>query len=250
MLKYINKLAAKYTKRPVLEQFYMKTGFMKFFNLHEYEAKVLFRRNGLTVEDCYNVKTTQEALYYAEKLNNKAVIKCQVEAGGRGKGRLTSGLQGGVQICRSAEDVKRFSNQMLGHNLITLQTPKEGLLVKTLLVAEIVDVKKLFYLALLLDRKFQGPVLLASNEGGVDIEEVARTRPDAIIKEPIDVRKGITDENINNVLSKLKFTDGERAQAADQLKKIYDMFIKYDATQIEINPWAVDSKGKVRLGFN
>jgi succinyl-CoA synthetase beta subunit len=218
---------------------------MKFFNLHEYEAKVLLKRNGLTVEECYLVKTTQEALYYAERLKNNAVIKCQVEAGGRGKGRLTSGLQGGVQICKSAEDVKRYSKQMLGHNLITIQTPKEGLLVKSLLIAEIIEVKKLFYLAMLLDRKSQAPILLASNEGGVDIEEVARTKPDAIFKQPIDVRKGLTNENISNVVNKLNFTDGERTQAVDQLKKLYELFIKFDATQIEINPWAVDSKGIV-----
>lgn len=230
---------------PFRESFYMRKGMMKFFDLHEYEGKVIFRRNGARVENCALVKTTEEAVAEAKKLNGKVVLKCQVHAGGRGKGHLTSGLKGGVQICNSVEDVKKFSNLMLGHNLITIQTPKEGLPVNSLLVSEIIDVKKQFYLAFLLDRKYGGPVILASNEGGMNIEEVAHKNKDAIVVEPINVKKGLTEDNIQRVLSKLDLTPDQKLQGADQLKKVYEMFIKYDATQIEINPWAVDSNGKV-----
>jgi succinyl-CoA synthetase beta subunit len=148
-------------------------------------------------------------------------------------------------MCNDLDDVRKYSKLMLGHNLITIQTPKEGLPVNSLLVSEVIDVKKQFYLAFLLDRKYGGPVILASNEGGVNIEEVAKKNPNAIIVQPVDVKVGITSENIQNVVNKLDFNQDQKLQAADQLKKVYEMFIKYDATQIEINPWAVDSDGKV-----
>lgn len=232
---------------PFRESFYMRKGMMKFFDLHEYEGKVLFRQNGARVENCALVKTTEEAVEQAKKLSGKVVLKCQVHAGGRGKGHLTSGLKGGVQMCKSIEDVKKFSKQMLGYNLITIQTPKEGLPVKSLLVSEVIDVKKQFYLAFLLDRKYGGPVIIASNEGGVNIEDVAKHNPDAIIVQPIDVKLGLTAENIKNVVGKLDLDENQKKQAAEQLQKVYAMFVKYDATQIEINPWAVDSAGKVKL---
>ena len=230
---------------PIKESFYMRKGMMKFFDLHEYEGKVLFKKNGVRVENCALVKSTDEAVEVAKKYNGKVYIKCQVHAGGRGKGHLTSGLKGGVQLCNNVNDVEKYSKQMLGFNLITIQTPKDGILVKSLLVSEVIDVKKQLYLAFLLDRKYGGPVIIASNEGGMDIEEVAKRNPKAIIIQPIDVKQGLTNENIQYVVSKLDLDKNQKIQAAEQLKKVYEMFIKYDATQIEINPWAVDSAGKV-----
>jgi succinyl-CoA synthetase beta subunit len=199
------------------------------------------------VENCALVKTPEEAVEQARKMSGKVVLKCQVHAGGRGKGHLTSGLKGGVQICNNLEDVNNYSKQMLGYNLITIQTPKEGLPVNSLLVSEMLDVKKQLYLAFLLDRKYGGPVILASNEGGVNIEDVAKHNPNAIIVQPINIRLGLTEENINNVVSKLDLDQNQRIQASEQLRKVYEMFVKYDATQIEINPWAVDSTGKVNI---
>jgi len=233
----------------VKDNFLLKSLTLKFFPLHEFEAKVLLRKHGLNVEQCYLVKSINEATYYASKLNNNAIIKCQVHAGGRSKGKLTSGLQGGVQVCRSEEDVQKMTSQMLGHNLITAQTTKEGLPVNALLISEKIEVKKLFYLAIVLDRQSQGPILLASNEGGVDIEEVASKNPEAIIKEKINFLEGLTDEKIKHVVERLNFTEKERLQAIDQLRRLYKMFIKYDITQIEINPWAVDASGKVNSFF-
>ncbi len=230
----------------VKDNFLLKSLTLKFFHLHEFEAKVLLKKHGLNVEQCYLAKSINEATYYASKLNNIAIIKCQVHAGGRSKGRLTSGLQGGVQVCRSEEDVKNITKQMLGYNLITAQTTEEGLPVNALMISEKIEVKKLFYLAIVLDRQSQGPILLASNEGGVDIEDVSSKNPEAIIKERINFLEGLTDEKIKNVVERLNFTDKERIQAIDQLKRLYKMFIKYDITQIEINPWAVDASGKVK----
>lgn len=155
------------------------------------------------MENCALVKTTEEAVENARKFFGKVMIKCQVHAGGRGKGHLTSGLKGGVQMSNNLEDVLKFSNQMCGYNLITIRPPKEGLPVKSLLVSEVIDVKKQLYLAFLLDRKFGGPVILASNQGGTNIEDVAKNDPNAIIVQPIDVKVGITEQNIKNVVSKL-----------------------------------------------
>jgi succinyl-CoA synthetase beta subunit len=231
------------------DNFLMKSSTLKFFHLHEYESKVLLKKHGLNVEQCYLAKTMNEATYYASKLNNIAIIKCQVHAGGRSKGRLTSGLQGGVQVCRSEEDVKNMTNKMLGHNLITAQTTKEGLPVNALLISEKIELKKLLYLAIVLDRQSQGPIILASNEGGVDIEDVACKNPEAIIREKINVLQGLSDEKIKNLVGKLNFTEDEGLQAIDQVKRLYKMFIDYDMTQIEINPWAVDTKGKVKYFF-
>ena len=150
-------------------------------------------------------------------------------------------------MCHNLEDVRKFSDLMLGFNLITIQTPKEGLPVNSLLISEVIDVKKQLYLAFVLDRQFGGPVILASNEGGMNIEDVAKRNPNAIIVQPIDVKTGLTEENIKNVVSRLDLDLDQKTQASEQLRKVYEMFIKYDATQIEINPWAVDSAGKVYL---
>jgi len=245
MFKQIRSLAEKFRVNQIKENFYLNHGLMKSLNLQEYEAKILFKNNHLDTEQFYLVKTTEEALHYSKKLNYQAILKCQVHAGGRGKGHLTSGLKGGIQICKSKEDIINFSNKMLGFNLITNQTPNEGLLVKNLLISEIIDIKKLFYLAFILDRKYQGPVILASNEGGVNIEEVSKNQPESLIVEPINILKGLTDENVMNVVSKLNFSEKERNQAIVHLRKLYNLFLKYDALQIEINPWAVDSHGKV-----
>jgi succinyl-CoA synthetase beta subunit len=228
--------------------FYSPKGIMKFFDLHEYQSKFIFRKNGLQVQNGDLAKTADEALKIAKKLEGDLILKAQVHAGGRGKGTLTSGLKGGVKICKTPQELFNYAKQMIGYNLITHQTPKEGLPVKSVLVLESVDIKKQFYLALLLDRQHQSPVIIASNEGGVDIEEVAKTNPNAIKVYPIDVIKGLTNETVKQVVNDLAFEDdSQRAQAAEQLKNLYVLFNKLDATQIEINPWALDTKGQIYL---
>jgi succinyl-CoA synthetase beta subunit len=128
---------------------------------------------------------------------------------------------------------------MIGYNLITHQTPPDGLLVKTVLVHEGVDIDHQLYLALLHDRKNQGLCIVSSTEGGMDIEEVAAKNPDAIKVHTIDIREGLTQKTCEQVVDSLKLTGKLREQGIEQLKKLYTMFTKLDATQIEVNPWAI-----------
>lgn len=129
-------------------------------------------------------------------MDNKGglILKAQVHAGGRGKGVLSSGLKGGVKICKTPEEIGKYTEQMIGYNLVTKQTPKEGLNVKSVLVHEGVDIDRQIYLAFLLDRATDGPAVVYSQKGGMDIEEVAETDPDSILVEPIDIKIGLTDE--------------------------------------------------------
>ncbi len=180
----------------------------------------------------------------ANGLQGELVVKAQVHAGGRGKGQLSSGLKGGVKLAKSPQEAFNYAQQMIGYNLVTHQTPKDGLPVKSVLVLEAVDFNKQFYLAILLDRTFQAPVIIVSNEGGMDIEDVAKTNPSAIHYFPIDVLKGLSEENINNVVKTLNVdNEKQRAEAAQQIKKLYELFNTIDATQVEINPWITDPKG-------
>ncbi len=221
---------------------------MKFFDLHEYQSKVILRKFGLRVQNGDVAINSDEALEIANKLKGELILKAQVQAGGRGKGHLTSGLKGGVKICNSPKQLYDYSKQMIGYNLITHQTPKEGLPVNSVLVLESVDIKKQIYVAFLLDRTLQQPVLIVSNEGGMDIEEIAKSKPEAIHVFPINVDKGLTQEILERVVKVIEFeSDHQRKDAIDQLSKLYKMFNQLDTTQIEINPWAIDTKGELYL---
>jgi len=133
---------------------------------------------------------------------------------------------------------------MIGYNLITKQTKAEGLAVKAVLVHEGVDIERQIYLATLLDRKFQGPAIVASKHGGMEIEEVAHHHPESIFVQPIDIMKGITNEIGLKVVKELELEEF-KDQAIDQIRKLYSMFLKSDATQIEINPWALTLQKKL-----
>jgi succinyl-CoA synthetase beta subunit len=130
---------------------------------------------------------------------------------------------------------------MIGYTLVTHQTPKDGLQVNAVLVHEGVDIVRQIYLAFILDRNSQKPAIVASKNGGVEIEEVAKTDPDSIIVEPIDLKDGLTNEIVDRVIDKLDL-QGQREEARQQIKALYNMFNGLDATQVEINPWATDPK--------
>lgn len=239
-----NKLLSNTLLTPKQSFYFPKTIF-KFFDLHEYQSKIILQSHGLPVQKGDLATSPEEAFKIAKSLSGELVIKAQVHAGGRGKGHLTSGLKGGVKLTKSAEEIQKLASQMIGYNLITHQTPKEGLPVKSVLVLEAVDLKKQYYLAIVLDRTYQAPVIIVSNEGGVDIEDVAKNNPSAIKYFPIDVLKGITEENVKNVVGFLNLeNDTQKTEARDQIKKLYSLFNNIDATQIEINPWITDNNGK------
>lgn len=217
--------------------------------LHEYQSKELLENFGLNVQAGREASTPDEAYAVAKKLQNagakKIVVKCQILAGGRGKGTLSSGLQGGVKICNTAEEAREFSRQMLGYRLRTHQTTSEGELVKKVLIVNAADIVKEMYLALIMDRAMNGPVAVISQMGGVDIEEVSESNPSAIKTHPIDIKTGMTTNDAVQIAKLLGFCPGSNrelnASTAEQVKRMYQLFIETDATQVEINPLATVS---------
>lgn len=173
------------------------------------------------------------------------MVKAQILAGGRGKGVFDSGLKGGVQITQDRKQVLGLVNQMLGHRLITKQTPKDGLLVKSVMVADSVNIIRETYLCIVLDRENNGPVLIASPAGGVDIEAVAEETPHLIKTVPINVEKGLDHQTCIDVAKFLEFKGPLIVQAAHEINQLYDLFNKVDAVQIEINPFAETDDGRV-----
>src|SRR3984885_16103210 len=164
-------------------------------NIHEYQAKELLAKHGVTVPLEIPAKSLAEVRPAADKIvaagSSKVVVKSQIHAGGRGKGTFKSGFQGGVKVASSVDEAVGFAEKMLGNVLVTKQTGAEGRCVKTLLISEGAKIKKEFYLAVLLDRAVGRPVIMASTEGGMDIEEVAEHHPDKIFREHVDPALGI-----------------------------------------------------------
>jgi len=193
------------------------------------------------------ISNPKEAENAAKELGNvkEFVIKAQIHAGGRGKGVYDNGFKGGVHLCKTIKEVKELSEKMLGHKLITKQTSKEGVLVQKLMIAESLTIERELYFAILMDRSFGGPVMVASPKGGMDIEAVAAETPELIFKEAIDIFKGPQPAQTKKLAEKLGITSKNISQAQDQMKKLYDLFIKTDATLIEVNPFAEVAGGGV-----
>lgn len=164
------------------------------------------------------------------------VIKAQVLAGGRGKGTFDNGLKGGVRVIYSPHEAGLFAEQMIGHNLITKQTGADGRLCSSVYICERKFARREFYLAILMDRASQTPVIVSSSQGGMDIETVAKENPDAILTTYIDINKGVTDDMARNIATKLGFSEQCIEEAKDTIQKLYKIFREKDATQIEINP--------------
>lgn len=202
--------------------------------------------NGLHVQRFKVAETGKEAVAIAKELNAKEfVLKAQILAGGRGKGTFTSGLQGGVHLTSDPEKIGKLTDKMVGYNLTTKQTPPGGVLVQKVMVAESYDISRETYLAILMDRAYQGPVIVGSPKGGVDIEEVAEKTPEHIHKVAVDIFQGITDTDARYLAEKLEFQGPLLEEAAEQIKALYKLFLKVDATQVEINPFGETPDGKV-----
>ncbi|XP_077626726.1 succinate--CoA ligase [GDP-forming] subunit beta, mitochondrial isoform X1 [Crocuta crocuta] len=218
----------------------------RWLNLQEYQSKKLMSENGVKVQRFFVADSAKEALEAAKKLNAKEIVlKAQILAGGRGKGVFSSGLKGGVHLTKDPQVVGQLAKQMIGYNLATKQTPKEGVKVNKVMVAEALDISRETYLAILMDRSCNGPVLVGSPQGGVDIEEVAASNPELIFKEQIDIIEGIKDSQAQRMAENLGFLGPLKNQAADQIKKLYNLFLKIDATQVEVNPFGETPEGQV-----
>jgi len=222
-------------------------------NIHEYQAKQLLAQYGVAVPAGAPCKTVDEAKAAAEKLfaagHKLAVIKSQIHAGGRGKGTFKHGFQGGVKLAKSVADAVNFAENMLGKTLVTKQTGPDGRVVSTIIVAAAEDIKKEFYLAVLLDRANSRPLIMASTEGGMDIEEVAEKHPEKIIKEHVDPLMGFQAWQGRKIAAALGLKGDLASQCAKLLAGVYKTWWECDASMVEINPLCIcvgpDGKEKI-----
>jgi succinyl-CoA synthetase beta subunit len=212
-------------------------------NIHEYQAKQLLAQYGVAVPQDFPCKNLDAVRPAAEKLfaagNSKVVVKSQIHAGGRGKGTFKSGFQGGVKLASSADEAVSLAQQMLNQVLVTKQTGPDGRKVNTLLIAAAANIKKEFYLAVLLDRANSRPLIMASTEGGVDIEEVAAKTPEKIIKEWIDPAVGIMPYQARKISVALGLKGDLIAVGAKLITGVYKTWWECDASMVEINPLCI-----------
>jgi succinyl-CoA synthetase beta subunit len=208
--------------------------------IHEYQAKELLRAHGVPVPRGYPAFSVREADEAAQKLGGAVwVVKAQIHAGGRGKG-------GGVKLARSMAEVSTLSSQILGMQLKTHQTGPEGQKVRRLLIEEGADIKKEYYVAALTDRATQKVVMMASSEGGMDIEEVAHSTPEKILKVFIDPLVGITHMQALELALGIGVPLESSAAAVDVLKKLYACYMATDASLAEINPLILEGGGGIK----
>ncbi len=212
-------------------------------NIHEYQAKQLLHQYGVAVPAGQPCTTVAEAEAAARAIfssgHGLVVVKSQIHAGGRGKGTFTSGFKGGVKLAKSVEETVDVAGKMLGQVLVTLQTGPEGRLVQTILVAAAETIKKEFYLAVLLDRAVSRPVIMASTEGGVEIEEVAHHSPEKIFKEWIDPAVGLMPYQARKLASALGLKGDLFNQACKLIAGVYKTWWEADAAMVEINPLCI-----------
>ncbi|XP_077981365.1 succinate--CoA ligase [GDP-forming] subunit beta, mitochondrial-like [Glandiceps talaboti] len=218
-------------------------------NLQEYQSKKLMEKYDVNTQRFRVVDNAVEATAKGKELlntiANELVIKAQILAGGRGKGKFSSGLQGGVHLTTNPDDVSPLVKQMIGYRLTTKQTGKNGVEVKKVMIAEALDIERETYFAILMDRAYDGPVMVGSPAGGMDIEEVAENTPELIFKQPIEITVGVTDDMALEMAANLDFDGEQRKEAARQIQNLYKMFIGVDATQVEINPLGETPDGRV-----
>jgi succinyl-CoA synthetase beta subunit len=207
--------------------------------IHEYQGKEIFRRYGMNVPRGIPAFSVDEAVAAAKSLGGPLwVVKAQIHAGGRGKG-------GGVKVAKSLDEVKARAGEILGMQLVTHQTGPGGQKVRRLLVEEGADIKKELYVGMVVDRATQRVTLMASSEGGMDIEEVAAKTPEKIHRLSIDPKAGLTDAQADDVSRKIGIPDGSIAQARTILQGLYKSFDETDASLAEINPLVITGDGKV-----
>ena len=207
--------------------------------IHEYQGKELLRTFGVVVPRGIPAFTVDEAVLAAEKLGGPVwVVKAQIHAGGRGKG-------GGVKLARSMDEVRKLSSEILGMQLVTHQTGPQGQKVRRLLIEEGADIKKEYYVGIVTDRGTQRVCVMASSEGGMDIEEVAEHHPDKILKVFVDPATGLTDTEAAELARGIGVPEPSVAKAAAEFKKLYQAYWDTDASLAEINPLILTGSGDI-----
>ncbi|MEO7811483.1 MAG: ADP-forming succinate--CoA ligase subunit beta, partial [Usitatibacter sp.] len=208
-------------------------------NIHEYQGKEVFRKFGMPTPRGIPAFTVDEAVAAAKSLGGKVwVVKSQIHAGGRGKG-------GGVKVAKSIDEVRDWATKMLGMKLVTHQTGPEGRVVRRLLIEEGADIKKEYYVAMVVDRALQRVVLMGSSEGGVNIEEVAEHHPEKIHKVAIDPFKGLQAAEAADIARKIGIPEESVLQAVELFKGLYKVFDETDASLAEVNPLIVTGDQRV-----
>src|SRR4051812_33705045 len=215
-------------------------------NIHEYQAKELLQKFGVATPPGKAAGSPSEAERAAKDLGGgELVVKAQIHAGGRGKGTFTNGFKGGVHLCKSPDEAHDLAAKMLGQTLVTHQTGASGKVVNTVLVAKSVNIAREIYFAILLDRATAAPLIVASTEGGVEIEAVAEKSPEKIIREPIDPLAGQQPYQARKVATQLGFESSQLKNASKLFEGLYRTFIAYDCSMVEVNPLVVTNKGEV-----
>jgi len=215
-------------------------------NIHEYQAKELFEKYGVPTPAGMVAATAGEATAAATGLGGTGVVvKSQVHAGGRGKGTFKNGFQGGIHVVHSAEEAGDIASKMIGQTLVTHQTGEEGKLVRKVLVAKSVDIAHEYYLAVLMDRSTERPVIVASRDGGVDIEQVAESTPERIFREHIHPALGLQGYQVRKIASRLGLVGAEGKAFGKLLTALYRLFLSCDCSMVEINPLVETANGEV-----
>ena len=228
-------------------------------NIHEYQAKAVLREFGVPVPDGFPILEAKDAAVAGAKLPGPVwVVKAQIHAGGRGKGKFkekAAGEKGGVRLAKSVDEVKQFANEMLGHTLVTVQTGEAGKQVNRVYVEDGSAIEKEFYLSLLVDRVTSRVAFVASTEGGMDIETVAHDTPEKIVTFSVDPATGVMPHHGRTLARALGLTGDLAKQAAILADQLFTAFISKDMAMLEINPLIVTKDGKLRcldakIGFD
>jgi succinyl-CoA synthetase beta subunit len=215
-------------------------------NIHEHQARELLRKFDVATTRGRVATTFDEAEQIARELGDvDVVVKAQIHAGGRGKGEFKNGFKGGVHIRKTPEDVRQVAANMLGQVLVTHQTGSAGRVVNKVLVAESAEIAREIYLAILLDRETAAPLIVASTEGGVEIEAVAAKSPEKIVREAIDPLAGVQPFQTRKLAKELGFESSQLKSASKLFEGLYRTFLAFDCSMVEVNPLVVTTTGEV-----
>lgn len=215
-------------------------------NIHEYQAKELLDLFGVANSPGGVASTPEEAEKIAASLNTQdLVIKAQVHAGGRGKGTFKNGFKGGVHLCKTPAEIRETASKMLGETLVTHQTGEDGRIVRKVLIAKSVEIQKELYFAILIDRAISAPVIVASTEGGVDIEAVAEHTPEKIFHLPVDPLIGLQPYQARKLAKMLGIPTALLKNAATLFENLYKLFIARDCSMVEVNPLVITKDNQV-----
>jgi succinyl-CoA synthetase beta subunit len=214
-------------------------------NIHEYQARDLFGKFGVATQPGRVASTPEEAEKIATEIGKQTVVKAQIHAGGRGKGTFKSGFKGGVHLAKSPAEARDLASKMIGHTLVTHQTGPGGKLVGKVFVGEAVDISKELYFAILQDRATSGYTIIASTEGGVNIEEVAERTPEKITREPVHPTLGFQSYQGRKLAVALGLRGPLLNQAVKLFTNLFALFLNCDCSMVEINPLVITTDGRL-----